>query len=113
VSDFLPNYTEIWGDRRSKRRYPINLPGQIRLINGRSLSGAIAGNVLNMSSQGVAFASEGSLCVGALVELSVSWPVLLHGNTPVKMVIQGNIVRTEDRIAVVEITRYEFRTQKR
>jgi len=45
------------------------------------------------------------------VELSMNWPVLLNDSCPMKLMIYGCVIRTNDRGAAVAIERYEFRTQ--
>ena len=69
-----------------------------------------SGRTLNMSGKGVLFTTESILVEGKSVELAVSWPALLNGVIPLKLVVQGRLVRTEDKQAAIAIERYEFRT---
>jgi hypothetical protein len=69
------------------------------------------GRTLNISSSGVWFSSDNVLTSGMPVELSLTWPVLLNDVCPMKLMIYGCVVRSNDRGAAVAIERYEFRTQ--
>ena len=113
MSEILLAYTEILGDRRSRRRFEINLPVRIKLLGRKSVTDIVGGTVLNLSSTGIAFETDELPQIGALVELSISWPILLHGKTPVKLVAQGTVVRTDGQLAAAAVVRYEFRTQGR
>ena len=41
----------------------------------------------------------------------MNWPVLLNDSCPMKLMIYGCVVRSNERGAAVAIERYEFRTQ--
>jgi hypothetical protein len=41
----------------------------------------------------------------------MSWPVLLNDTCPMKLMIYGCVVRSNEHGAAVAIERYEFRTQ--
>jgi hypothetical protein len=69
-----------------------------------------AGKTLNMSGRGVLFTTESTLVEGELVELAVSWPALLNGVLPLKLVAQGRLVRIEEKRAAIVIEKYEFKT---
>ena len=69
-----------------------------------------SGTTLNMSGKGVLFTTESSLIKGEQVELAVSWPALLNGVVPLKLVVQGCLVRIEEKQAAIAIERYEFKT---
>ena len=69
-----------------------------------------SGKTLNMSGRGVLFTTESTLVEGELVELAVSWPALLNGVLPLKLVAQGRLVRIEEKRAAIVIEKYEFKT---
>lgn len=69
-----------------------------------------AGQTLNISGGGVLFTTESNLVAGELIELSVSWPALLNGVLPLKLVAQGRLVRIEEKRAAITIEKYEFKT---
>ena len=66
-----------------------------------------------MSSGGVAFTTNEIFKIGAQIELAVNWPVLLNGDCPMKVLIEGRVVRSDDQLTVIRVARHEFRTQKR
>ena len=103
--------TEISQDRRYKRRYDIELPVQYKVMNNYLVVGTGSGRSLNLSSNGIAFTGSQPLKVGSYLELSVSWPVLLNQNCPLKLVASGRVVRSDHQCTAISMDRYEFRTQ--
>ena len=101
---------EISGDRRSKRRYPINLPVQYKIMKNYLVVGTGEGNSLDLSSGGISFSCAQPLRVGSYLELSVSWPVLLNQSCPLKLVASGRVVRSDHSSTAIRLDRYEFRT---
>jgi len=110
VSETPPNSTSQ--DRRSKRRYTIHLPLQIKVTAKRRVARTGTGNLLNISSDGIAFTSDVQLRTGMSVSLYISWPVLLDGKTRLMLVVAGKVVRTDGELVAVRTVRCEFRTQK-
>ena len=103
--------TEISQDRRSKRRYPINLPVHYKIMKNYLVTGTGSGNSIDLSSGGIAFSCPEPLKIGSYLELSVSWPVLLNQSCPLKLVASGRVVRSDHRSTAMSLERYEFRTQ--
>jgi hypothetical protein len=66
-----------------------------------------------MGSGGVAFSTEHALKPGAFVELSISWPVLLDDSCPMRLIVFGRVLRSQNHNAVCTIDKYEFRTAAR
>ena len=85
-------------ERRSKRRYPIHLEVQYKLLKHRRVERLGGGRTLNISSGGVLFEADGLLNTTGPIELALSWPFLLHGSCNLKLVIRGRIVRTNNRV---------------
>jgi hypothetical protein len=71
------------------------------------------GRTVDISSIGVAFEAAGKFKPGALVQLSISWPVLLDETCKMQLMIVGRVVRTGNQDVACTIDRYEFRTQAR
>jgi hypothetical protein len=102
--------TEISQDRRCKRRYPIELPVQYKIMKNYLVMGTGTGNSLDLSSGGIAFTSNAPLKIGSYLEVSVSWPVLLNQSCPLKLVASGRVVRSDHNCTAISLDRYEFRT---
>ena len=68
---------------------------------------------IDMSSGGIAFTTNEIFRVGTHLELSVSWPVLLNGDCPMKLVIEGRVLRSAGQLTAIQMERHEFRTQGR
>jgi hypothetical protein len=111
VFHLRPDNTEIPGDRRMNRRYTISLP--VRIKTTKIASDLAIGRILNMSSGGIAFTSDVAFSVGASIELAIIWPIPLHDNVPVQLVVRGSVIRTDEQITAVDIVNYQFRTRRR
>ena len=105
--------SEISGDRRSKQRFSIDFPLSYKIVRNGLLLGTGTGTTIDMSSGGIAFAADETFKIGAYVELSVSWPVLLNGDCPMKLVVGGRVVRSDGRATAIRVEHHEFRTQRR
>ena len=100
-------------ERRMKRRFQIEQEVRYKMLYGQRIAETGTGKSLNISSSGVWFTTENMLTIGMPVELSMNWPVLLNDSCPMKLMIYGCIVRSNEKGAAVAIERYEFRTQGR
>ena len=98
-------------ERRAKRRFQIDQEVRYKMLYGQRIAETGVGRTLNISSAGVWFSTENMLTSGMPVELSMTWPVLLNDSCPMKLMIYGCVVRSNERGAAVAIERYEFRTQ--
>src|SRR6266536_4303163 len=98
-------------ERRTKKRFTIEQEVRYKMLYGQRIAETGVGRTVNISSGGVWFTTESMLTSGMPVELSMNWPVLLNDSCPMKLMIYGCVVRSNDRGAAVAIERYEFRTQ--
>jgi hypothetical protein len=98
-------------ERRYKRRFPVEQEVRYKMLYGQRIAETGTGKTTNISSSGVWFSTETMLTTGMPVELSMSWPVLLNDSCPMKLMIYGCVIRSNERGAAVAIERYEFRTQ--
>ena len=98
-------------ERRSKRRFAIDQEVKYKMLYGQRIAETGAGRTMNISSGGVWFTTENMLTSGMPVELTMMWPVLLNDSCPMKLMIYGCVVRSNEKGAAVSIERYEFRTQ--
>ena len=100
-------------ERRLKRRFHIEQEVRYKMLYGQRIAETGTGKTLNISSSGVWFTTESMLTSGMPVEVSMNWPVLLNDSCPMKLMIYGCVVRSNEKGAAVAIERYEFRTQGR
>ena len=104
--------TDIGDDRRRKKRYPMNLQVEYKVVKNYLVVGNGTGTSVDMSSNGIAFTTDQMLKVGSYLELSANWPVLLDGACPLKLVVFGKVVRSDERMTALRVDRHEFRTRK-
>jgi len=100
-------------ERRQKQRFNIQRELRYRATEDGIVAASGCGQTLNLGSGGVAFVSGEALAVGAFVELSISWPVLLDESCPMRLIVFGRVLRTTGRKSVCTVDKYEFRTQSR
>jgi hypothetical protein len=105
--------TSTKGERRIKRRFRIEEDVRYKMLCGQRLAETGSGKIMNISSGGVLFTTEAMLPSGMAIEISMTWPVLLNDSCPMKLMIYGCVVRSNNKSAAVAIERYEFRTQGR
>ena len=108
---------DIWNeqfgeDRRLKHRFALQRELRYKVLQNDRITATGTGQTVDLSSRGVGFEAAG-LKEGMLVELSISWPVLLDENCPMRLIIFGRVVRASKRDAACTIDRYEFSTQAR
>jgi hypothetical protein len=95
-------------ERRSRRRYPLALAAEYRLLGDAGHHGS--GRIRNISSGGVFIEVADRYPFSGWIELMVNWPCLLDGVCPLKLVLKGRVVRREDRGIAIESNEHEFRT---
>jgi hypothetical protein len=99
-------------ERRSKIRFPLELPVSYRTL-GRAPSCTGDGWVVNMNKCGVLVSSKHQIRVGTRMELSIEWPSLLYGRIPLRFVTVGEVVRCDAWSFAMTLVRYQFRTAKK
>jgi PilZ domain len=103
--------TDISGDRRSRRRYDLDLDLQYKVIRHYHISQTGTGRTINFSGGGVAFATRDVLKPGSTLEVSIAWPIMLNTKCPLKLVITGRVIRSSPELTAMRMEKYEFRTQ--
>ncbi len=101
-------------ERRSKARFPLRLSVRYRTLSGGpALIGV--GHTINMSSCGLLIAPEddASVDAGARLQITVDWPSLLHGITPLQLIVSCRVTRSLPEGFAVKLEQYQFRTKKR
>lgn len=107
------NFTRQDIEKRNRFRFAIERDVRYKLAEDGVVVAAGSGQTIDMGSGGVAFVTERPIPPGGLVELSISWPVLLDETCPMRFIVFGRILRCTGRKAVCSIDKYEFRTQSR
>jgi len=99
-------------ERRSNTRYPVELNVRYHaLADGRPLLGM--GHTLNASSRGLLIASSQQIVHhGSLLQVSLEWPLLLDGATPLQLIAVCRVIRCHPAGFAVRMQRYQFRTRK-
>jgi hypothetical protein len=100
----------IAGDRRSDRRYELKLELRWKLIRRQRLLDSGTGSSVDLSSGGILFDAGRPLPPGLNVELSISWPVLLHNTAPLQLIVSGRIMRAAGTCVAIQMAQHEFRT---
>jgi hypothetical protein len=98
-------------DRRNKQRFALQREVRYKMAEDGVVVSAGNGQTIDIGSGGVAFSCEGRLLPGAFVELSISWPVLLDETCPMRLIVFGRVLRSQNGQAVCSVDKYEFRTQ--
>ena len=100
-------------DQRRHPRYPITLDLQYKLLNHGPVNRTGSGRTVNISTGGIFFETDDTLPKHGQIDVEMNWPFLLDGACPLKLLVQGRIVRTDARRTAVKVSRYEFHTSKR
>ena len=100
-------------ERRSTRRYPIDLSMQYDLGRQEGPEGARmgSGQVVNISSGGVLISSDRPIPPGVRIRLRLEWPARLNDAVPLALHIEGRTVRSSGPLTAVRILKSEFRTR--
>jgi len=69
------------------------------------------GRTVDLSSIEVRFQTDREWTIGENLDLSIHWPAMLYGVTPLQLMVAGRIIRSAGVDAAVQIIRYEFRTR--
>jgi hypothetical protein len=103
-------------ERRSRLRFAVRAKVQYRVLSARRSESGI-GATLNISSKGLLFRSglpaQMKLRLGTRLELTLEWPPLLDGVTPLKLVTVGRVIRCEGSTFAISIEHHEFRTNSK
>ena len=97
----------IGGERRASRRYSICLDVQWRIVHRRRVVESGSGRTRDLSSDGILFEAGRQLASRRHLELSISWPVLLYDKAPLKLVVSGRVVRSDETCAAIRMTRHD------
>jgi hypothetical protein len=97
-------------DRRAHRRYSITLRLEYKLMEYGCVCHTGFGETVNLSSHGLLCQVNEKLPDNRHIEVAVQWPYLLYGTCPLKLVMEGRIVRASRLLIGIEAKSIEFRT---
>ena len=100
-------------ERRQKIRFPIIRDVRYRLLDDDTLADYGAGETIDMGSGGISFSTGQQLKEGCYIELSINWPVLLDDICPMRLVVYGQVLRSDCSGTACTVDKYEFRTRAR
>ena len=98
-------------DRRRRVRFALDTGLRYEVAGkrgGEPIKGT--GQVLNISSRGIAFYADGPLERNQRVKVSMDWPAKLDNQTMLRLVLEGVVLRTRNNLVVINIEHPEFRT---
>ena len=78
-------------ERRQRRRYPIFARSEYILAGNR-----VQATTLDISSGGVFLKTDQLLPVGKRIQVFINWPVLLDQRCPLRLVITGRVLRSDE-----------------
>jgi hypothetical protein len=97
-------------ERRASKRFRVVYDFRYRVVGVEVFS---RGKTVNMSTGGMLLAIDRVLSPGLLVEVEVDWPVKLAEQVSLKLVVEGQIVRSDKNdvaLVGVKILRHTFHT---
>jgi hypothetical protein len=95
-------------NRRANQRYPITLEIEYKVPDGNGFQRKGFGRTINISSRGMLLAVPEVLPSGSTIEISISWPFRLQGVIPLKLMVEGYIVRSDGYSVAVKSVHHEF-----
>jgi hypothetical protein len=100
-------------ERRSNRRYRLEMPARYRAIKQDQAIVSGVGLTQDMSSGGIALTADAELPRGSLIEAWVTWPATSEDMTCVELHIAGRVVRSSGLEAAIEMKRHAFVTYRK
>ena len=97
-------------ERRSHKRFPIALNADYKVIRRGRVDVLGSARTINIASRGVLLDANASLSTGTSIELLINWPLRLEGVCPLKLVVSGRVIRSDNTGVDIEAKHYEFRT---
>jgi len=101
----------MYVERRSKTRYPLTLKCQYQTVGRMPVGGT--GETVNISSNGILIKSSARFVEGSRLKVTIEWPTLLDGTTPLQLVMTCQVVRRWQTCFAVTFEQYQFRTMRR
>ena len=93
-------------------RYAIALELSYSVLDLDRQSEAGTGQTVDISSSALRFRAEHPPAVGLQLEVAINWPRLLHGITPLQLVVNGTVIRSSGEEVVMLIAKHTFKTRR-
>lgn len=93
------------------KRYPVQFDLCYKLVRTGQVLERGLGKTREFSQGKVRFSADRILPIGADLELSLDWPLRIHGVSSLHLIISGHVIRSSRKESTLKITRYEFRTR--
>lgn len=101
-----PKLSFVRSDRRRYHRFPIIAQAEYILDRHRANA-----TTLDLSSGGVLLKTGAFLQTGQQIVVLIDWPVLLDQRCPIRLVVSGRVLRSNEAGTAVGIMRHEFRVR--
>jgi hypothetical protein len=99
-------------DRRSHRRYPVELGVHYEVFRNRETVRNGSGKTVNLSTGGVLFSANQALPSGLDVALRIDWPTGSPAVPLLELQILGRVVWSSMTVNAVTVSSYEFRIRR-
>jgi PilZ domain len=98
-------------DRRASVRFPLSLDLRYSVSHRRAPLETGSGQIIDLSSSGLRFATQGPLEPGLKLDVAIIWPVLLDEHVQLQLVVTGVVVWSRGTETALQIKRHDFRTR--
>jgi hypothetical protein len=105
-----PSMELINGDRRDDHRYAVELDLEYRITGPGSHGECGLGKTIDIGRGGICYEGQHHLRAGDMAELLVDWPFLLQNRCPLRLILSGKVIWSDEGRCAVSISRYEFQT---
>ena len=99
-------------DRRASVRFPLSLDLRYSVSHRRAPLETGSGQIIDLSSSGLPFATQGPLEPGLKLDVAIDWPVLLDEHVQLQLVVTGVVVWSSQTETAMRIQRHDFRTRR-
>ena len=103
---------EAGPDRRAGVRFPLTLDVRYFASHRRAPVETGSGQIIDLSSSGLRFATQGPLEPGLKLDVAIIWPVLLDEHVQLQLVVTGVVVWSSGTQTALRIQRHDFRTRR-
>jgi c-di-GMP-binding flagellar brake protein YcgR len=96
-------------ERRSQRRYSLEIPLRYRAANSPLKTLWKHGRALDMSAGGILIHLPEPVAIGAKLELAMDWTGLYHGRQAMRLFLVASVTRHDERGAALRVLSHRFR----